>query len=119
MSATSQLCEQKQSDQKRDVEFKRIMAATDFSEASERALAYAAAIARRFGSSLCVVHAIPPDARDQIPIEALPREIDRRRLETEEKMKNLPQKANIDDLKPNVVVQRGPVCDVPQSGDSP
>ena len=52
-------------DQKQAVAFRRILVATDFSEASRRALDYAIAIARRYGSTLSVVNAIPPDAAGQ------------------------------------------------------
>jgi len=56
MSAVAQVRDEKQS-----VGFKQVLIATDFSPASERALAYGLAIARRYGSALSVVHAIPPE----------------------------------------------------------
>src|ERR1700690_1051941 len=46
-------------DRKQGIEFKQVLVATDFSDGSRRALAYAIAIARRFGSELSVVHALP------------------------------------------------------------
>ncbi len=42
------------------ISLKNILFATDFSEASEAALPYAAAISRRYGSQLHVVHVLPP-----------------------------------------------------------
>ena len=42
------------------ISLKNILFATDFSEASEAALPYAAAISRRYGSQLHVVHMVTP-----------------------------------------------------------
>ncbi len=82
MSAVTQMRDQKQS-----IGFKHVLIATDFSDASERALSYAIAIAHRYSSTLSVMHAIPPERRQQIPLAPLPKELDRRRLEAEDKMK--------------------------------
>jgi hypothetical protein len=54
--------------------FKHVLMATDFSDASERALAYALAIAHRYSCALSVVYAIQPEPREQIPMEPLPRD---------------------------------------------
>src|SRR5271165_2261050 len=99
-------------DQKQSIGFKRILFATDFSEASERALAYAIAIARRCSSELSVVHVIPPEPRDQVPLERLPRELNRRRLEAELQMKNIAERTGIDDLNPQLLLEQGRVWDV-------
>jgi nucleotide-binding universal stress UspA family protein len=42
------------------ISLKNILLATDFSEASEAALSYAAAISRRYGSQLHLAHIISP-----------------------------------------------------------
>ena len=107
MSALAQMHDQKQS-----LGFKRILIATDFSDASEHALAYAIAIARRYGSELSVVHAIPPEPRDRIPLEPLPRELNRRRLEAERQMKVIAEKARIEDLNHHLLLEQGRVWDV-------
>jgi nucleotide-binding universal stress UspA family protein len=107
MSAVAQIRDQKQS-----IEFKHILVATDFSDASQRALAYALAIARRYSSALSVVHAIPPEPREPIPIEPLPRELNRRRLEAEQQMKRLGEEARINDPTDHLLVERGRVFDV-------
>jgi len=107
MSARAQL-----SDQKQSVGFKQVLIATDFSDASERALAYALAIARRYGSTVSVVHAIPAAPRDQIPLEPLPRELNRRRLEAEEQIKHCGEKARMNDLKHRLLLEQGAVWDV-------
>jgi len=107
MSATAQI-----HDQKQGIEFKRVLIATDFSDASQRALPYAIAIARRYGSRLSVVHAIPPEPRDRIPLEALPRELNRRRLQAEQQMQRLGEQIRINDLKHQLFLEQGRVWDV-------
>jgi nucleotide-binding universal stress UspA family protein len=92
--------------------FKQVLLATDFSDASQRAFAYAVAVARRYSAALSVVHAIPPEPRDQIPLEALPRELNRHRLEAEQQMKNLGEDARMDDLNHRLLLEQGSVWDV-------
>ncbi len=106
MSALAQI-----HDRKQGIGFKQVLVATDFSDGSQRALAYAIAIARRYGSQLSVAHALPPEPRNQIPLEPLPRELNRRRLEAEQEMKNLGEEARIDDLNHNVLIEPGRVWD--------
>ncbi|MGA8149944.1 MAG: universal stress protein [Terriglobales bacterium] len=110
MSAVAQI-----SDQKQRVHFKQVLIATDFSPASERAFGFALAIARRYGSVLSVVHAIPAEPREPIPIDPLPHELDRRRLEAEQQMKYLSESVPLNDLNHHLLMQRGPVWDVLES----
>jgi nucleotide-binding universal stress UspA family protein len=107
MSVLAQIQPQNQS-----VGFKQVLIATDFSDASRRALAYAIAIARRYGSALSIVHAIPPEPREPNPLPALPRELNRRRLEAEREMENLREKPEIDELNHHMVLESGRVWDV-------
>jgi nucleotide-binding universal stress UspA family protein len=99
-------------DRKQGTGFKQVLVATDFSDGSQRALAYAIAIARRYGSALSVVHAIPPEPRERIPLEPLPRELDRRRLTAEEQMTHLGEKVEMNDLNPHLLLERGSVWGV-------
>jgi nucleotide-binding universal stress UspA family protein len=107
MSALGQIQHQKQK-----LGFKRVLIATDFSDASRQALAYATAIARRYSAALSVVHAIVPEPRPPIPLEAFPPELNRRRLEAEREMKNLGEETRIDDLNHHFLLERGRVWDV-------
>ncbi len=107
MSALAQI-----HDRKQGIGFKQVLVATDFSDGSQRALAYAIAIARRYGSNLSVIHALPPSPRDQIPLEPLPRELNRRRLEAEEQMKHLSEKVQMKEIKHHLLLEQGPVWDV-------
>lgn len=107
MSAIAQIREQKQS-----LGFKSVLIATDFSAASERALAYALPIVRRYRSMVSIVHAILPETRESITWDPLPRELDRQRLEAEQEMARLAKEARIKDLNPLMLLEQGPVWDV-------
>lgn len=107
MSAVAQIGEQKQR-----IEFKHLLIATDLSDASERAFTCALAIAGRYSSALWIVHAIPPEPRELITMDPLLRELDRPRLEAEQQMKRLGEKARMNDLNPHLVLEQGPVWDV-------
>jgi nucleotide-binding universal stress UspA family protein len=53
-----------------------------------------------------------PEPREPIPLDALPRELNRRRLEAEQEMKNFGEEARIDDLNHHMLLDRGRVWDV-------
>jgi nucleotide-binding universal stress UspA family protein len=110
MSAIAQIREQKQS-----VGFKHVLIATDFSAVSERALAYALPIVRRYGSEVSIVHAIPPVPREAITWDPLPRELDRQRLEAEQEMRRLAEETRIKDLNPHMWLEKGRIWDVVSS----
>lgn len=92
--------------------FKHVLIATDFSDASGRAFAYALALAHRYNCALSVVHAIQPEPREPIPMEPLPRELNRRRLEAEQQMNHLGEKAGRTDPENHLLLEEGPVWDV-------
>lgn len=98
--------------QQKSIAFHRVLMATDFSEASERALEYAIAIAHRHGSVLTIAHALPEQPRERIPLDPLPHELDRRRLEAETQMKHLEEKPELRDLRHHTLLERGNVSDV-------
>lgn len=95
-----------------EVSFKRILLATDFSEASERALSYAIAFCARYASDLYLVHATTPEPREPIPMDPLPREMDRPRIEAERQMKRLGKSAKLRDVPHNMIVDKGEVWPV-------
>jgi nucleotide-binding universal stress UspA family protein len=111
MSAISQV-EEKIQEQKPAVGFKHVLIATDFSAFSERALAHALPIVRRYGSMVSIVHALPPETREPITFDPLPRELDDERLAAETEMRRLAKEARIKDLNPHIVLERGRVWDV-------
>src|SRR5579863_652640 len=98
--------------EKRKALFKRILLATDFSSASEGAFAHAVAIAKRYGSELFIVNAIPPEPREFVPLDPMPHELNRERTEAEKQMKHWVQDARVKDLTCHAITERGKVWDV-------
>lgn len=92
--------------------FNRILFATDFSGGSEGALAYSLAIANHYGSELFMVHVLPTEPREFVPLDPLPRELDGKRTDAEQQMKRLVHDAHKKNLQCHTVVGRGEVWDV-------
>ncbi len=86
--------------------------AADFSVASDRGLAHALAIARRFGAEISLVHAISPGPHEPIPMDPLPRELDRERLQAEREMQRLELEVELRDLAHRILIERGSVWGV-------
>lgn len=105
MSSVAQVHEKKQ------LGFKHILIATDFSPASERAVECALAIASHYGSQVTLVHALASEPRESVPMDS-PRELDRRRVEAEEKMKYLAEMTNKMGVSSRLQVKRGRVWSV-------
>ncbi len=93
-------------------DFKRILFATDFSEASERAQSYALAFAVRYTSEVFVLHATEPQPREAIPMDPLPRELDRERLQAERQIRHLTKSSKFKHISYVSIVERGRVCEV-------
>ena len=55
---------------------KNILFTTDFSDYAGRALPFAVGLARRYGSTLFLAHALEPEPRYAIGLEAIPPELD-------------------------------------------
>src|ERR1041385_5604191 len=91
------------------VGFKRILIPTDFSENSRRAIPYALAFARQFGSEVYFVHAISGWLRDPIPLEPIPKELDPELFEAEHEMKHLLETFAFADIPHFSRVQQGPI----------
>jgi nucleotide-binding universal stress UspA family protein len=111
MSAIS-LIQDQIKEQKPVVGFKHVLIATDFSPCSERALAHALPIVRRYGSKVSIVHAILPESREPLTFDPLPRVLDRGRAKAETKMGRLAHEARITDLNPHMLLERGSVWQV-------
>jgi nucleotide-binding universal stress UspA family protein len=94
------------------VHFKQILIATDFSASSRCALTYALSLARRYSSTLSVVHAMAPEPREPIPLEPLPRELNVPRLDAEREMNQLTENARLDDVNHHLIIKQGPVWNV-------
>jgi nucleotide-binding universal stress UspA family protein len=109
MSVLAELAEPKRAT---ETAFNRILFATDFSGGSEGALAYALALANRHRSELFMVHVLPWEPREFVPLDPLPRELDQKRAAAEQQMKRLVDDAHIKNLHSHTLVERGEVWDV-------
>lgn len=94
------------------VEFSNIIVATDFSPASERALSYALAIARRYDSHLYVVHVIRPDLYTLTPPEASGGMIELVRQAAEQEMAELLISGRLREVPHQAVIKEGEVWTV-------
>lgn len=94
------------------VSFRRILVATDFSPASERALDFALAFAARHHSRLYVVHALHAEPRQAVPLDPLPRELNRERIEAEQRMAALDVETRMQTVPHITVMRTGEVWDV-------
>ncbi len=101
-----------QLDMRKGIALQRILIATDFSTASQRALDFAIAIARHYRSTLFIMHAVPPDPHDRIPVDHFPRELDRPGLEAENQLAQLEEDdPRLDEVNHKLLLRRGNVWD--------
>jgi nucleotide-binding universal stress UspA family protein len=96
---------------KQCITFKNILLTTDFSEVSKKTVPYAAAIASRYSSKIYLVHVIPPEARMPVPMEHLPAQLDRSRLDADREMKSFLRVDWFGETPHEVLLERGPVWD--------
>jgi nucleotide-binding universal stress UspA family protein len=89
------------------ITFKNILFTTDFSDYAERALPYAVGLARRYGATIYVAHAIRPEPRRPLPLEPLPRELDELRFQAAHAMHSFVNAAPLAGLHYEVVLARG------------
>jgi len=94
--------------QRAGVSFKNILLATDFSDASQKAFNYAAAIARRHGSKISLVHVIPPESDSFIP--EIPGE--RQRHEAERQLENMATRSELNQVPHETLLRTGSVWSV-------
>jgi len=94
------------------IAFENILLATDFSEASGRALSVAVAFARRWGAQLLLVHALPPEPRSPVPLDPLPPEFDRELCEAEKRMSQFLDAAGMNGLSCRTQIEHGSVWEV-------
>lgn len=97
---------------RRPVRLRNILFATDFSSASEAALNYALAIARRYESELYVAHVIRPSAYEQLPVEAAVAAPALVRASAEQEMANLLISGRLRGVPHHPLVERGELWEV-------
>ena len=98
----------------RKYNFKKIVVATDFSSAAERALEYAIAIARQYYGDVTIVHAVAPEPHQSVPMDPLPHEIDLEYAEAEAQMGGMDRRLESASVPHQTVLQRGRASDVVQ-----
>lgn len=91
---------------------KNILFPTDFSAASSAALPFALALARTFGSTLLVAHAIPPEPRLPVASGRLPAEEDRAWQDASHKLDEFTHDRSLSDLPSKVLLARGDLSEV-------
>lgn len=89
------------------IALQNILLATDFSSASDAALTYAAAIARRYDAKMYIAHVIRPDAYQLVPPEALNVTIEQTRRYAEQQMANLLISGRLRDIPHQVLLGTG------------
>ena len=94
------------------VNLSTILVATDFSPASDRALDYAMAIARRYDSNLFIVHAIRPDLYTLTPPEASVGMVELVHQAAEQEMAELLISGRLREVPHQVAIEEGDVWSV-------
>lgn len=94
------------------ISLKTILFPTDFSPASSAALPFAVALARTYGSTLVVMHAVPPEPHRQVVIDQLPAEDDCVWQDARHNLSEFARDRNIGDTACRVLLERGDLADV-------
>ena len=96
----------------KSVTFENIVAATDFSEVSARAVECATTIAADNHAQLFLLHAAPPSPRLPIPLDPLSGSLDRELAEVRENLTKLSSSDSFRGLRHEEIVQRGSIGDL-------
>ncbi|MFZ0863033.1 MAG: universal stress protein [Candidatus Sulfotelmatobacter sp.] len=91
---------------------KNILFPTDFSPASRAALPFAVALARIYGSTLVVAHAIPPEPHLQVVLDRLPSQDDRVRQDARHKLHEFTHGRSLGNTPVKVLLDQGDLQDV-------
>ena len=91
------------------ISLNKILFTTDFSDYAERALPYAVGLARHYGGTVFVAHAIPPEPRRPLPLEPVPPELDELRYEARHAMDTFVRSAPLAGVRYEVVLEKGEI----------
>jgi nucleotide-binding universal stress UspA family protein len=94
------------------INFRNILLATDFSPASETALVYATAIARRYDAKMYVAHVIKSDAYQLVPAEAMSATQQQTWRYAEQQMTDLLISGRLRGIQHQVLLKQGEVWEV-------
>ncbi len=95
------------------LKLKNILFATDFSPCSELALPYARALATRFGSTVHLLHVLPPGPDMPVPMDYTP-DLDAPLREAEEHMARMLLRQSLGSIDHEILIERGPLWHVVQ-----
>ncbi len=93
------------------IAIQNVLFATDFSQASERALPFALEFATRYNATLFVVHAVPPMPA-VVPVEPVPDQTEVLHKGAEQEMQKFVDKQPIKEVPHQAIVMDGEVWDV-------
>ncbi|MFB3814759.1 MAG: universal stress protein [Terriglobales bacterium] len=93
------------------LKLRNILFATDFSPCSENALPYARVLAQRFGSTIHVLHVLPPEAPSAVPMDRAPL-LDEQRQVADNQMSRLLLRQPLKNVTHEVLIERGPLWHV-------
>jgi len=96
----------------KSVSFKNILVATDFSDASTRALQCAAAITELNQAHLFILHALPPEPHLAVPLDPLPASTDRDLSEARLILERVISAEPLNHLHPEAILEHGSVREV-------
>ena len=91
---------------------KNILFPTDFSPASKAALPFAVALARTYGSTLLIAHAIPPEPLLEVVTDRLPAQDDRVRQDARHKLHEFTHSQSLANTPVKAVLDQGDLQDV-------
>lgn len=89
------------------ISLRNILFTTDFSDYAERALPYAVGLARHYGATVFMAHAIPPEPRRPLPLEPMPPELDELRFQAQHAMDTFVRSAPLAGVHYELVLERG------------
>jgi nucleotide-binding universal stress UspA family protein len=84
-----------------------VLVTTDFSEASQASLPYAAALARQFGAKVLMAHVLKPEPHLEVPLDSLPVDYDRAWQEAQWQLLKFAQYDALGDLPHETVLEQG------------
>ncbi|MGA8220091.1 MAG: universal stress protein [Candidatus Acidiferrales bacterium] len=90
-----------------DISFSRIMVATDFSPASDRALEFAASIARRFGSKIYLTHIVNVDGYPMVAPEIALDSLEKLRSEAAAKLARIVESGHLYGVARETIIGEG------------
>jgi nucleotide-binding universal stress UspA family protein len=90
-----------------DISFSRIMVATDFSPASDRALEFAASIARRFNSKIYLTHVVAVDGYPMVAPEIAVGSLEKLRTDAEAKLGGIVESGRLYGIAREIIIAEG------------